>query len=486
MQNKIVKSKILSSLIWKFLERGGTQGIQFILQIFLARLLTPNDYGIIALITIFIALARVFVQSGFNTALIQGKDINEEDYSSVFYLSMFVATILYIILFLTAPIVADFYKVKDLILILRVLSLTLFIGAVTSIQNAIVARKMQFKKLFLSSLGAMAISGTIGIIMAYKGYGVWALVYQQLSNQLLITMILWMTVKWRPKLCFSFKRIKTLFSYGGKLLASSLLDTLYKNLRSLIIGKVYSPSILGYYNRGNQFPQIIVTNINGSITSVLLSAMSAEQEDRFRVKQLMRRAIVTSSFILFPIMMGLAIISKPLVMLLLTEKWLPCVPFIWVFCGSYSLWPIHTVNLQAINALGRSDIFLKLEIIKKILGVVILVISVKFGVYVIALGMLLSGIISTFINSYPNKKLLNYSYKEQMVDILPSLLISLIMGAIVYQISYFVRGDLFLIVAQVISGGIFYIILATIFKLECYKYLLSTIKEIFINKRRSK
>ena len=415
--------------------------------------------------------------------MIQGKDITEEDYSSVFYLSMFVAGILYTVLFFIAPVVADFYKIKELILILRVLSLTLFIGAVTSIQNAIVARKMQFKKLFKSSLGAMIISGVIGIIMAYKGYGVWALVYQQLINQLLITMILWSTVKWRPKCCFSFKRIRVLFSYGGKLLASALLDTLYMNLRSLIIGKVYSPSTLGFYNRGNQFPQIIVTNINGSITSVLLPAMSAEQDDKVRVKQIMRRAIVTSSFIIFPMMIGLAVISKPLVILLLTEKWLPCVPFVWIFCASYSLWPIHTANLQAINALGRSDIFLKLEIIKKIMGVTILIISVKYGVYAVALGMLLSGIISTFINSYPNKKLLNYAYKEQILDILPSLLISLIMGGLIYFLSYIVKGNFSLIVTQVIFGGISYVLLSIIFKLECYKYLLNTIKEI-LNRRR--
>lgn len=482
MQNKIGKKHILSSLIWKFLERGGTQGVQFILQIFLARLLTPNDYGIIALITIFIALARVFVQSGFNTALIQGKDINEEDYSSVFYLSMFVAILLYIILFFTAPAVADFYKIKDFILILRVLSLTLFIGAVTSVQNAIVVRKMQFKKLFISSLGAMLISGVIGIIMAYKGYGVWALVYQQLSNQLIITLILWFVVDWRPKLVFSIKKIKKLFFYSYKLLLSALLNTLYMNFRSLVIGKLYSPDMLGYYNRGNDFPRIISTNFDGAIQSVMLSTLSREQDNKLRVKQMMRRGIVTSSFILFPLMVGLAIISKPLVLLLLTEKWLPCVPFIWVFCGSYSLLPIHTANLQAINALGRSDIFLKLEIIKKILGVVILIMTLKFGVYVIALGMLLSGIISTFVNSYPNKKLLNYSYKEQIIDILPSLLISLIMGIMIYQLSYLVKGNLLLIIAQIIFGGVSYIILATIFKLECYKYLLSTIREI-INRK---
>ena len=258
MKNQHTKSKVLSSLFWKLMERGGTQGIQFIVQIVLARLLLPEDYGMIALITIFITIANVFVQSGFNTALIQKKDADEVDFSSVFYLSLFVAGLLYIILFFTAPFIANFYEEPQLISVLRILALTLFFGAFNSIQNAIVARKMVFKKLFFSSLGAVVISGIVGIITAYAGFGVWALVFQQLLNQVSITLILWFTVKWRPKLVFSFESIKSLFSYGWKLLVAALLNTLYMDIRSLIIGKIYSPAMLGYYNRGEQFPKFIV------------------------------------------------------------------------------------------------------------------------------------------------------------------------------------------------------------------------------------
>ena len=485
MEAKNTKSKVLSSLIWKLMERGGTQGIQFIVQIVLARLLLPSDYGTISLIAIFITISNVFVQSGFSTALIQKKDTDKDDFSSVFYLSLFVAILLYLILFITAPLIADFYNIPQIILIIRVLSTTLFLGAFNSIQNAIISKKMQFKKLFFSSLGAILVSGMIGIIFAYMGFGVWALIAQQLTNQLMITVILWFTVKWRPELIFSFKRIKRLFAYGWKLLVSSLIDTLYTNLRSLIIGKIYNPAMLGYYNRGDQFPQVIVTNINGSIQSVMLPALSAEQENKQRVKDMVRRSIVTSSFIIFPMMVGLAVISETLVKVLLTEKWLPCVPFLQIGCFAYALYPIHTANLQAINALGRSDIFLKLEIIKKIIGIAILVLSIKFGIYAIAIGTLISGIISTFINAYPNLKLFSYNFKEQVKDIIPSLLLSLLMGATVYNFKWFHMSMWLTLIVQVIAGGLIYISMAYIFKLECYTYLITTVKDFFKSRKES-
>lgn len=320
------KNTIISSLFWKLMERGGTQGIQFVVQIILARLLLPEDYGIIALVIIFTSIANVFVQSGLNTALIQKKDADEADFSSVFYLSLLMACLIYIVLFLAAPFIAAFYKIPEITPVFRVLSITLFFGAFNSIQNAVVARNLEFKKLFFSSTGAILISGTVGIYMAYTGFGVWALVGQQISNQLFVTLILWFTVKWRPQLLFSLERVKALFSFGWKLLVSALIDTVYRDLRSLIIGKMYNPAMLGFYNRGQQFPSLIVSNINGSIQSVMLPVLSSQQDNRPRVKDMMRRAIVTSSFIIFPMMVGLAVTAEPLVKILLTDKWLPCVP----------------------------------------------------------------------------------------------------------------------------------------------------------------
>lgn len=486
MENKNIKFKVLSSLIWKLMERGGTQGVQFIVQIVLARILVPNDYGIIALVAIFITIANIFVQSGFNTALIQKKNAEDADFSSVFYLSLFVAVLLYLFFFFTAPYIADFYGILQLTSVLRALSVTLLFGVFNSIQNAVVSRNMQFKMLFFSSLGAIVVSGTVGIAFAYAGFGVWALVAQQLTNQFMITLILWFTVKWRPKLIFSFKRLKGLFSYGWKLLVSSLIENLYMNFCSLIIGKIYNPNILGFYNRGDQFPQIIVINIDSSIQSVMLPTLASEQDNKKRVKDMVRRSIVTSSFIVFPIMSGLFVIAEPLVKILLTDKWLPCVPFMQIFCMYYALWPIHTANLQAINALGRSDIFLKLEIIKKVTGIFILGVSIFHGVYAIALGILINGIISTFINAYPNLKLLDYKYIDQCKDIMPSLLLSLIMGAVIYNFNNVPITAWIVVVIQVFIGAVLYIGMSKLFKLECYTYLIITFKDILKNRKNTR
>ncbi|MEE0138396.1 lipopolysaccharide biosynthesis protein [Fusobacterium ulcerans] len=475
MENNL-KSKVLSSLIWKLLERGGTQGIQFLIQIILARMLTPDDYGVIAIIMIFIALANVFIQSGFNTALIQKKKTDDIDFSSVFYLSLGVASILYIILYLTVPIIANFYKTVELIKILRVLSLTLFLGVFNSIQNTIIIKNMEFKKEFFSSLIAVFFSGILGIILAYKNYGVWALVYQQLANQFLICLILWNIVRWRPKFLFSLERIRILFAFSGKLLLSSLFDTFYMNITSLVIGKIYTTSMLGFYNRGNQFPQLIISNFNGSIQAVIFPALSAVQEDRNRIKEIVRRSIVTSSYIIFPLMIGLMIIATPLIKILLTDKWLPCVPYLRIFCLSYALWPIHTANLQAINAVGRSDIFLKLEIIKKILGLSILIVSMNYGMYAIAVGVLITGILSSFINGQPNKIILNYGYLEQIKDICPSLVLSLVMGCLIYPISMMKLNNLTIIIVQIILGVFVYIFLSYILKLECFIYIVKILK----------
>lgn len=479
MGNEIGKTKIITSLLWKFIERLGTQGIQFIVMIILARFLLPEDFGLIVVVTIFISIATVITQSGFNTALIQAKKIDELDLSSVFHLNLFIATILYTILFFISPFIASFFDQPQLTLILRILSISLFFGAFNSIQHTIIARSMQFKKLFVSSLSGVIISGIIGITMAYSNLGIWSLVIQQLLFHIIVTLTLWYTVKWRPQLLFSMERIRRLFSFGWKLLLSSLIDTVYSNIKNLIIGKLFSPSILGFYNRGEQFPSVIVNNINGSILSVIFPALSSQQDNVKRVKEMMRRAIVTSSFVVFPMMVGLAVIAEPLVKVLLTEKWLPAVPFLQIFCAIYALWPIHTANLQAINALGRSDIYLKLEIVKKILGILILIVTIPYGVYAIAIGSIVSGIICSFLNAYPNITLLNYSVKEQFSDLCPSLLISVIMGGVIYTIHWLGLPDITTIFAQVFLGVILYIGLAKLFRLEILNYLVLTMKEVF-------
>ena len=485
MNYKLTKSKVLTSLLWKMLERGGTQGIQFIVMIVLARLLLPEEFGLIVLVTIFITTAGVFVHGGFTTALIQKKNADEIDYSSIFYLNLFVASMLYILIFFISPFISMFFKEPQLIPVLKVLSITLFFGAINSIQNALISRNMQFKKLFFSSLWAVVISGTIGITLAYANFGIWALVFQSLTNQLLVTVILWFTVSWRPQLLFSIKRIIELFSFSWKLLISGLVDTLYNNLQNILVGKLFSPTMLGFYNRGDQLPKFLVTNIDGSIQTVMFPTLSSYQDDKRRMKEIVRRSIVTSSFIIFPMMVGLAIIAEPLVKVLFTEKWLPVVPFVQIFCASYALWPIHTVNLQAINALGRSDIFLKLEIIKSIIGLSILGISLQFGIYMLALGVFIIGFISTFINAYPNMTLLNYSIWEQLKDLIPSLLLSLIMGIVMFPIQWFGMSAIVTIIIQISIGIVLYIGLAKLFKLECFMYILLTMKDLLNHKKKT-
>lgn len=489
-----LKSSVITSLIWKFLERIGTQGVQFVVAIILARLLAPADFGLIALVTVFVMIANVFVQSGLNTALIQKKNADNLDFSTVFYSSLALATVLYLGLFFGAPLIAKFYNNQvELISVIRVLGLMLPLGALNSIQEAYVARNMMFKKLFYRSVGAIIPAGIIGVVCAYLGFGIWSLVAQQLLNALLICVIMWFTVKWRPSLSFSFERWKRLFSFGWKLLCSALLDTFYRNIRDLVIGKLFTPTDLGFYNRGDQFPKIIIANINSSIQSVLLPSLSTVQDDRVRLKSLARRSIKTSSFLILPMMTGLAAIAKPLTLVVLGEKWLPAVPFIQICCFSYAFWPIHTTNLSAINAVGRSDVFLKLEIIKKCYGLAVLALAIWLfrSPIGIAMSAAITAPLGSFVNAYPNKKLLNYGFIEQMKDFVPSLLLSLVMGVIVYFGGDIMTDSLgvspiLLLSVSVVVGLLLYLGLAKILRFECLDYLIKTLKEFRNRKSSSK
>ncbi len=466
----------ISNFIWRFAERCGAQLVSFIVSIVLARILAPEDYGTIALVTVFTAILQVFVDSGLGTALIQKKDADDLDFSSVFYFNFIVCLILYSGMFFVAPYIANFYGDSALTSVIRVLSLTIIISGVKGIQQAYVSRNMLFKKFFFSTIGGTIFSAFLGIGMAYTGMGVWALVVQQLSNTAIDTLILWITVKWRPKKIFSWKRLKYLLSFGWKLLVSALLDTAYNNLRNLIIGKLYSSADLAYYNQGDKFPKIIVTNINTSIDSVLLPTMSNAQDNRERVKQMTRRAIKTSTYVMAPLMMGLAFCAEPVVRLVLTDKWLPCVPFLRIFCITYMFWPVHTANLNAINAMGRSDWFLKLEIVKKIMGMTILLSTMWFGVMAMAYSLLLSSVLSQIINSWPNRKLLNYGYLEQVRDFAPGILLAVGMGICVYFVGYLPFPTIVTLLIQVVSGAIIYIGVSAILKLEEFEYLIGMLK----------
>lgn len=478
----ITKKNVIGNFIWRFAERCGAQLVTFVVSIVLARILDPKDYGTIALVTVFTTILQVFVDSGLGTALIQKKDADDLDFSSVFYFNFIVCMVLYAGMFMAAPYIAVFYKDTTLTPVIRVISLTIVISGVKGIQQAYVSKNMLFKRFFFSTIGGTIFSAVLGIAMAYMGFGVWALVAQQLSNTAIDTLILWLTVRWRPKKMFSFKRLKGLFSFGWKLLVSSLLDTAYNNLRNLIIGKLYSSSDLAFYNQGDKFPKVIVTNINTSIDSVLLPTMSVEQDNPERIKQMTRRAIKTSTYVMAPLMMGLAFCAEPVVRLILTDKWIHCIPFLRIFCITYMFWPVHTANLNAINAMGRSDWFLRLEIVKKIVGLIILLSTMWFGVMAMAYSLLLSSVLSQIINSWPNRKLLGYGYLEQVRDFASGILLAVAMGICVYFVGYLPLPMIITLLIQIVLGAIIYIAASAILKLEEFEYLLGMVKS-FIRKR---
>ena len=474
------KNSIFSALIWKFSERFGVQISQFVLQIVLARILDPDHYGVLSMMVIFTTLANVFIQRGFNTALIQNKDVTDEDYSSVFWVTLGIAALLYGLLFAAAPLIARFYAMPDLVQPFRVLCLVLFPGALNSIQLAKVSRALDFKKIFRSNIAGILLSGTVGIVMAKMGTELWALVAQYLLNVVVSCLVMWFTVRWRPRLVCNLARIKVLFAYGWKLLVSGLIDTLYQDLRSLVIGKKYDSGTLAYYNRGKQFPQFIIHAINTTVQSVMLPAMSANQDDRSKIKTMMRNSITISSYIIFPMMAGLIGVATPLVQLLLTDKWLPCVPYMQIYCFTLAFNPVHTCNLQAINAMGRSDIFLKLEFIKKAMGITTLAIAVLCFDSPLAIAMTgaVTVLISCFINAWPNKRLVGYSYFEQMRDILPSFLASAVMCAAVLALQYLLSLPQLVVMAiQIVVGVVLYAAISAIFGLAPYRLLMGLLKK---------
>lgn len=468
------------------MERTGAQGVTFIVSIVLARLLDPSVYGVVALVTVFITILQVFVDSGLGNALIQKKNADNLDFSTVFFFNIAMCAVLYILMFFAAPFIAAFYGDAELTPVIRVLSLTLIISGVKNVQQAYVSRTMQFKRFFFATLGGTLGAAAVGILLAAFGFGVWALVAQHLFNLAVDTLILWISVKWRPNFAFSFHRLKGLFSFGWKLLVSTLLDTVYNDVRQLLIGKVYAPADLAYYNQGKKIPQLVINNINTSINSVLFPTLSKVQEDKKRVRDMMRKSIQVSTYLMAPVLIGVAACAEPLVRLVLTEKWLPCVFFLRAFCLTYLIYPIHTSNLSAISAMGRSDLFLKLEIIKKALGITIILSTMWINVEAVALGSWLSAVLCLFINAWPNRRLLSYSILSQIKDIAPPLLLAVFMGVCVYFVSWIGLKDWLTLLIQIPLGAGIYLGGSILFKLESFHYILNTAKSYRRSKKSKK
>lgn len=455
---------LLSNLSWKFGEGITAQLVTFVVSIILARILEPSHYGIIAIVTIFITLANVLVNDGFGSALIQKKDADDLDFASVLYFNIVLSILLYAILFLCAPFIASFFGegYEILIPVLRVLGLRIIISGINSVQQAYVARNMIFRKFFWATLSGTVLSAIVGIWMAYSGYGVWALVAQYMTNTIVNTIVLGISLHIKPKLAFSMERIIGMLGFGSRILGASLLITGYMELRALIIGKLYSPADLAFYDRGRQFPNLIVANINTSIGAVLFPKMSKEQDNKVAIKNTTRNSIRFSAYIMCPMMLGLAVVAKPLVSLLLTDKWLPCVSLLQLFCIIYLFQPIHTANMQAIKAIGRSDTYLKLEILKKSIELVTLVIVMWISVEAIVINMAVLATAFTFVNAFPNSKYLDYNFKEQMFDILPSIGTAGIMAVLVFFMQYIPLPTMPLLILQILCGLVLYLLLSIV------------------------
>lgn len=471
----------LQNLGWKFLERVSSQFVQLIVSIVLARILAPEDYGVVAMVAVFIMLANVIVEGGFSGALIQKKDADDLDFSTVFYFSIAFSLVLYLILYLSAPAISSFYgdDYKILTPVLRVLGIQVVVFAANSVQQAYVQKKMMFKNFFWATLIGTIFSAIVGLTMAYEGFGVWAIVGQQLTATIVNTMTLYIVTRKLPIIAFSFQRLKSLFDYGVKLLGASMLITGYQELRALIIGKLYSSQDLAFYDRGKQFPSLIVTNINSSIGAVLFPKMALEQDNLAQVKTTTRNSIRFSAYIMCPLMLGLAAVAEPFVRLILTEKWMGCVPLLQWFCIVYLFQPIHTANMQAIKALGRSDIFLKLEILKKALELISLLAVMWISVDAIVISMAALTTLFTVVNAFPNVKLLNYSIKEQISDIMPSVCYSVIlMCCIMFVNRVFIMNDWIALGVGVLLGGSIYLILSIITKNPEFEYVKSILYKL--------
>ncbi len=469
------KEKVISGLVWTFGERILAQGVSFVLSIILARMLLPSEYGLIAMVMVFINIANVFTSTGFGEALVQKKNADDLDFSTVFFCTLTLSIIIYGALFVGAPYIARFYRVEGITLVLRILSLKIILSSVATVQHAYVQKHMMFRKFFFSTLGGTLFSGVLGILLAYIGAGVWALVVQYLTNTVIDILVLLFTVPWKPQLLFSFERAKSLMTFGWKLVLANLINAIYNELRSLIIGRSYSSADLAYYNKANQIPSLAITNIDTAIGNVVFPVMSTA-ESKERLKSIGRRAMKTTSYIIFPMMVGLIVVSKPLILILLTDKWESSILYMQILCLYWMTQPIQTTNWQIIKAVGRSDLCLKLEIAKKIIGIMLVLIAMKFGVFAIALSAAVFGMISMVINMIPNKKLIEYSIFEQILDIVPAFFASIIMGVGVHAISFFSLPIFIQIVAQIVVGCVLYIVISYLFQIEAFSYIVSIVR----------
>lgn len=480
-------SIVFSGMVWSYAERFSAQMVSLVVSIILARLIAPEEYGVISLVTIFISIADVFATEGFGTALIQKKESDSLDFSTICWFSAFVSLIFLCLLWLISKPISFFFKCNELIWVMRIMSLKLPIVAFNSVQRAYVSKKLDFEKFFWATLVGTIISAVIGVFLAYNGFGVWALVAQYLLNSFIDTVMLFLIVKWRPNFEFSLVRLKPLVSYGWRILAVSLINSVYANIRSFVIGKKYSTEDLAYTNKGQQFPSLISSNINVSIKSVLFPALSNIQEDNTAVLDLSRKSIRVGTFLMAPLLLGLAAVANQVISLFLTDKWIQCVPYMQIMCLVYLLQPIQTASIQAMKALGKSRLYIRLEIVKKVLEIILLLIILVFSksVLIIVWSALFAEIISTVMNLPVNKRIMNYRYRDQILDFGKPVFSGLVMwfGISVINGIIPISGNLVVLCLDIICGATIYFFMSFVLKDSGAEYLVLKLKAYKIKKK---
>ena len=477
MNDHSLKKKLFSGFFWKFAERIFAQGISFVVSVVLSRLLLPEEFGIVALVMIFINIANVFVVSGISTALVQNKDADNIDFSTNFYCSLTVSLAVYAILFAAAPYIARFYDMPDLTLVIRIFTLRIPLSTFNAIQHAYVERHMQFRKFFFSTLFGTVFSGIVGIVMALYGFGVWALIAQYFTNTIVDTIVLFFTVPWKPRLQFSAASAKRMMGFGWKVLAADLSGTVFDQLRSLLVGKVYTTADLAFYNKGKNLPDLIANNVKSTVMTVLFPAISNINDDRQRVKELTRRSLSVMAYVLFPALFGMAAAARPLITVLFTEVWEESVPFVQLLSVSAALGLLGSISLQTMKALGRSDILLLLEFIKKPVYLILLIVGIKISVLAVAVTMLVYTVYGGLVNAYQLKKLIGYTYSEQLKDLISPMLFTALMCGAVILISLLPIPDLPMLIMQVVLGAAVYVGISYITKDVNFTALCRVVKE---------
>lgn len=479
-----LKRKAISGLFWSFSETGINQVVNFIIGIILARLLSPKEFGLIGMITIFIAISQSFIDSGFSQALIRKTDCHQKDYTTVFYFNLLVGVLFYLILFVSASAISRFYNEPILGDLIKILGIGLILNAFAIVQRTILVKNIDFKLQAKITLYSSVLSGIIGIILAVKGFGVWSLAIRTILNQLFNSLFLWIDNRWLPTLEFSIQSFKEMFSFGSKLLASGLIYTVYRNIYYLIIGKFFSATVLGYYNQAERFSALPSQNINSAVERVTYPILSRLQNDPANLKSAYKKLIKTIMLINFSVMLGMAAIAQPMILVLIGERWLSSVPYLQLLCIVFMTLPLHSLNLNILKVKGRADLFLRLEIIKIVFGIPVVLIGIFIGIKTMIVGMIFNSFLAYFINSYYSSKLINYSVREQLLDILPDFVISIIMAIVVFFTQMLVPiSPLLKLVFGICIGFGIMIILSKIFNIDGYIELKNIMKELICRKK---